>query len=176
MRGRPPGLAGGISGSRSRNWSSVRAWPEPKSPTDARSANVHMAASRQETARNAARRARINPSNQSRHPSQTGSKRCAEAGFDLVVAADEPAIHDAAAELRGLGATADAVEADLSTTEGVDRLYAAIGGRPVEALLANAGLGLGHGFLDQDFAGVRKVVDTNITGTIYLVQKIGRDM
>ena len=104
------------------------------------------------------------------------AKRCAEAGFDLVIAADEPAIHDAAAELRGLGATADAVEADLSTTEGVDRLYAAIGGRPVEALLANAGLGLGHGFLDQDFAEVRKVVDTNITGTIYLVQKIGRDM
>ena len=104
------------------------------------------------------------------------AKRCAEAGFDLVVAADEPAIHDAAAELRGLGATADAVEADLSTTEGVDKLYAAVGGRQVEALLANAGRGLGHGFLDQDFAEVRKVVDTNITGTIYLVQKIGRDM
>ena len=104
------------------------------------------------------------------------AKRCAEAGFDLVVAADEPAIHDAAAELRGLGAAADAVEADLSTAEGVDKLYAAIGGRPVEALLANAGRGLGHGFLDQDFAAVRKVVDTNITGTIYLVQKVGRDM
>jgi uncharacterized protein len=46
----------------------------------------------------------------------------------------------------------------------------------VDALLANAGRGLGNGFLDQHFDQVRKVVDTNITGTIYLLQKIGRDM
>jgi short-subunit dehydrogenase len=80
------------------------------------------------------------------------AKRCAEAGFDLVVAADEPAINSAAAELRALGAAVDAVEADLSTTEGVDKLYAAVSGRPVEALLANAGRGLGKGFLDQTAA------------------------
>jgi uncharacterized protein len=104
------------------------------------------------------------------------AKRCAEGGFDLVVAADEPAINDAAAELRGMGAAADAVEADLSTPEGVDKLYAVVAGRPVEALLANAGRGLGHAFLDQDFDEVRRVVDTNITGTILLIQKVGRDM
>ena len=46
----------------------------------------------------------------------------------------------------------------------------------MDALLANAGRGLGKGFLDQDFAEVRRVVDTNITGTIYLIQKVGRDM
>jgi uncharacterized protein len=104
------------------------------------------------------------------------AKRCIEGGFDLLVAADEPAINDAAAEFRRLGAAVDAVEADLSTTEGVDKLYAALRGRPVEALLANAGRGLGKGFLDQDFDAARKVVDTNITGTIYLIQKVGRDM
>jgi short-subunit dehydrogenase len=104
------------------------------------------------------------------------AKVCAREGFDLLVAADESAIEEAAAEIRGLGAAAEAVQADLSTTEGVDRLYAAIRGRPVEALLANAGRGLGHGFLDQDFADVRKVVDTNVTGTIYLIQKVGRGM
>jgi short-subunit dehydrogenase len=70
----------------------------------------------------------------------------------------------------------EAVEADLATIEGVDRLHAAIGGRPVAALLANAGRGLGKGFLDQDFGDIRRVVDTNVTGTIYLIQKIGRDM
>lgn len=47
---------------------------------------------------------------------------------------------------------------------------------PVAVLLANAGHGLGKAFLDQDFAAVRHVVDTNITGTIYLVQKIGQEM
>ena len=101
---------------------------------------------------------------------------CAEHGFDLLVAADEPAINDAAAKFREHGATVDAVEADLSAIEGVDKLTAALNGRKVDALLANAGRGLGKGFLDQDFAAARKVVDTNITGTIYLIQKIGREM
>jgi uncharacterized protein len=43
-------------------------------------------------------------------------------------------------------------------------------------LVANAGHGLGKAFLDQDFQDVRHVIDTNITGTIYLIQKVGRDM
>jgi short-subunit dehydrogenase len=101
---------------------------------------------------------------------------CAEHGFNLLVAADEPEIHEAAQAFRAFGVTVDAIEADLATLEGVDRLYAATHGRPVEALLANAGRGLGHAFLDQDFDEVRRVVDTNITGTIYLIQKVGRDM
>jgi short-subunit dehydrogenase len=101
---------------------------------------------------------------------------CAEDGFDLIVAADEPDIKKAAADSAALGAKVDAVEADLATIEGVDKLYAVIGGRQVDALLANAGRGLGKGFLDQDFDDVLQVVNTNITGTIYLIQKVGRDM
>ena len=104
------------------------------------------------------------------------AKRCAENGFDLLVAADEPSINDAVQEFRRLGVEAEAVEADLATLEGVDKLYAAAKGRPVDALLANAGHGLGHGFLEQDFEDVRHVIDTNITGTIYLIQKVARDM
>ena len=104
------------------------------------------------------------------------AKQCAENGFDLLVVADEAAISGAAQELRVLGGEVESLEADLSTTEGVDKLYAAIKGRPVDALLANAGRGLGRGFLDQDFRDVRKVIDTNITGTVYLLQRIGRDM
>src|SRR5579883_2877530 len=104
------------------------------------------------------------------------AKLCAQNGFNLLIAADEPKIHQAATELQQLGVEVQAVEADLSTMEGVDRLYSAVAGRPVDALLANAGRGLGHAFLDQDFNDVRHVIDTNITGTIYLVQKIGREM
>jgi short-subunit dehydrogenase len=104
------------------------------------------------------------------------AKCCAEDGFDLLIAADEPEIEQAAAELRSLGVAVETVQTDLATTEGVDELYAAASGRPVHALLANAGHGLGHGFLDQDFADARHVIDTNITGTIYLAQKVGRDM
>jgi uncharacterized protein len=104
------------------------------------------------------------------------AKCCAEHGFDLLVAADQPAIHDAAQDFRALGAAVEAVEADLAMLDGVDRLYAAAKGRPVEALLANAGHGLGRGFLDQNFDEVRHVIDTNITGTLYLIQQVGKDM
>jgi short-subunit dehydrogenase len=101
---------------------------------------------------------------------------CAQEGFDLLLAADRPEIHVAAERCRVLGAETTIVEADLATIEGVDRLWAAAAGRPVDALLANAGHGLGHAFLDQDFTEARHVIDTNITGTIYLVQLAGRTM
>jgi short-subunit dehydrogenase len=101
---------------------------------------------------------------------------CAKNGFDLLIAADEFRINEAAENLKTSGAAVEALEADLSTIEGVDKLYAKIGGRPVAALLANAGRGLGRGFLDQDFNEARRVVDTNITGTIYLIHKVGNDM
>jgi short-subunit dehydrogenase len=104
------------------------------------------------------------------------AKCFAAAGYDLLIAADEPAIGGAAATLRKAGCTVEAVEADLATVEGVDALYAAIKGRKVDALLANAGRGLGHAFLDQDFGKARRVIDTNVTGTVYLIHKVGNDM
>jgi short-subunit dehydrogenase len=104
------------------------------------------------------------------------ARRCAKEGFDLLIAADEPAIEQAAASLRKTGAQVEAVEADLATTEGVEKLYAAAKGRSVDALLANAGRGLGRAFLDQDFAKARRVIDTNVTGTVYLIHKVGNDM
>jgi short-subunit dehydrogenase len=93
----------------------------------------------------------------------------------LVVAADEPKIEQAAQGFRKLGATVEAVEADLATLEGVDKLYAAAKGmgRPVDALLANAGRGLGKGFLDQDFGDVMRVINTNITGTFTCCRRSG---
>ena len=47
------------------------------------------------------------------------TKCCAEQGFDLLVA-DQPAIHDAAQDFRALGATVEAIEADLATQD-IDR-------------------------------------------------------
>src|SRR5215210_6080206 len=101
---------------------------------------------------------------------------CARNDFELIVAADEPQIKKAAEDFRALGNKVEWIEADLATIDGVESLYAAIGGRPVDALLANAGRGLRDGFLDQNFNDVIRVLDTNITGTIYLIQKVGRDM
>jgi len=104
------------------------------------------------------------------------AKCCAEDGFDLLIAANEPEINQAAEDCKKLGVRVEAVEVDLATIEGVETLYAAAKGRAIDALLANAGVGLGGAFLDQDFDEVRHVIDTNITGTIYLAQRVGKDM
>ena len=104
------------------------------------------------------------------------ARQCAQHGFDLIIAANESEIENAADELRRTGARVEAVNADLATTDGVDRLYTRINGRPVDALLANAGLGLGNAFLDQDLDAIRYVIDTNVTGTVYLIHKVGSDM
>lgn len=101
---------------------------------------------------------------------------CAKEGFDLLVVADEPEINEAAQQFRNYGVEVEAVEADLATLDGVDEFYEAARGRQVDALLANAGHGLGGGFLDQSFDEVQHVIDTNITGTVYLIQKVGQDM
>ncbi|MDB6041890.1 MAG: oxidoreductase [Gammaproteobacteria bacterium] len=103
------------------------------------------------------------------------ARECARNGFDLVIGADRP-LAAAAAELEALGASVRPVEADLATADGVAQLYGSLAGRPVDALLANAGHGLGKGFLDQDFMEITHVIDTNITGTLALVHQVGRDM
>src|SRR3954453_13635294 len=104
------------------------------------------------------------------------ARQCAANGFDLLICADEDQINEAKAMLQGHGASVEAVAADLATLEGVDKLLAAARNRPVDALLANAGRGLGRAFLDQDFDEIRHVIETNVTGTVYLVQKVGREM
>ena len=96
-------------------------------------------------------------------------------GYDLILAADEP-LGRAEELARSLGAQVDCVETDLATRKGVDELYARAQGRTVDALLANAGHGLGKAFLDQDFEDVQHVINTNITGTVDLIQRVARDM
>jgi short-subunit dehydrogenase len=100
----------------------------------------------------------------------------AERGFDLIVAADEAEIESAAEPLRGSGGQIQAVQADLSTEEGVARLLQAVADRPVDALFANAGVGLGRDFLSQEFEQWRRVIDTNITGTLALIQPVAQQM
>ena len=101
---------------------------------------------------------------------------CAREGFDLLIAADTPELDAAADRFRALGADDDGGRSRSGDAcrrgPGVGRRQ----GRPVDALLANAGHGLGRAFLDQDFDDVRHVIDTNITGTVYLLQLVGRQM
>lgn len=96
----------------------------------------------------------------------------ASQGYDLIVAANESRIEKAAQDFSRHGTRVDAVEADLATVEGVDRLLVATGRRPIDVLMANAGQGHGGAFLDQDVAVWRHTIDTNVTGTLYLLHHV----
>lgn len=103
------------------------------------------------------------------------AKLAAQDGHDLLLVADTPFV-EAESQLRSYGVDVREIETDLSTFDGVDRLLTAAGDRPIDLLFANAGHGLGHGFLDQNPAEWRHVIDTNITGTVYLLQKVLKQM
>jgi len=104
------------------------------------------------------------------------AKCCAAEGYHLLIVADEAEIYSAAEALRAEGASVDALVADLSTVDGVTLALNYYPNRRVDVLLANAGRGLGHAFLDQDFDDILNVVNTNVTGTLLLVHQVGRQM
>jgi short-subunit dehydrogenase len=103
------------------------------------------------------------------------AKLAAKDGYDLIVAADEPLV-DASAGFRNLGVDVQSVQADLATDQGVSHLLAAVGGRPVDVLVANAGQGHGGAFVEQDPESWKHTIDTNVTGTLSLIQPVLRDM
>ncbi|MFO1090856.1 MAG: SDR family NAD(P)-dependent oxidoreductase [Hyphomicrobiales bacterium] len=114
--------------------------------------------------------------------------RCAiESGFDLLIAANEPAIHQAGQRLerhaaglkdetRRSAPVIDTLEVDLATAAGVERLCGYVGARPVELLAANAGVGLGSAFLEEDLGDINRMIATNVLGTVHLVHRLGRRM
>jgi len=100
------------------------------------------------------------------------AKQFATHDFDLIVAAEDERIADVAAELG-----AEAVQVDLATDEGVDRLYERLGGRPVDALALNAGIGAGGAFAtDTDLQDELKLIDLNVRSTVHLAKHVIADM
>lgn len=106
--------------------------------------------------------------------------RCAAGdGYDLVIAANDAEINRAAERLSAeFGRSVEAVQVDLATPEGVRALTTRLAAldRPVDLLMANAGRGLGHAFLDEDLQAALRVVDTNVSGTIALIHEVGNCM
>ena len=98
-------------------------------------------------------------------------------GYDLVVAANEPRIHEAGEELRG-AVEVDTVEVDLATDEGVDELWRRVQehGRPLEAAAINAGIAAGGPFAASDLDRELEMVDLNVRSTVHLAKHVLRDM
>lgn len=107
------------------------------------------------------------------------AREFARGGFDVLVAAEDDAVHEVPAELAGTGRHAEAVRTDLATREGVDALYGRIAaiGRPVDAIALNAGFGVGGGsFLQTALEDHLRLIDLNVHGTVHLARHVAADM
>jgi len=107
------------------------------------------------------------------------AKLLAADGHDLIVAAEDSDIETVARGLGASGINAEAVQVDLATEEGVDRLYGAIRatGRPISAIALNAGRGAGGAFAtDTDLKDELEIVDLNVRSTVHLAKHVVRDM
>ncbi|MBD58540.1 MAG: oxidoreductase [Citromicrobium sp.] len=104
------------------------------------------------------------------------AKLAAKDGCDLLIVADRD-LAAAESTLRDCGAASvERIEVDLGTAKGIDDLMNKIGEREVDALVANAGHGLGDAFFLQQWEDIAHVIDTNVKGTVSLVHKIGARM
>jgi short-subunit dehydrogenase len=106
------------------------------------------------------------------------ARQFGENGFDLVITAEDAGLSAAAADLRATGADVQSVQVDLRTPDGVRQLYATAtaGGRALDAVALNAGVGLGGAFLDTDLADDQEIIDLDITSTVHLAKLVLRDM
>ncbi|MEV0288671.1 MULTISPECIES: SDR family NAD(P)-dependent oxidoreductase [unclassified Kribbella] len=107
------------------------------------------------------------------------ARQFAQHGFDLVIAAEDDAIQTVAPQLRVARAKTvqvEAVQVDLATPEGVQRLSTALGDRPIAAAALNAGIGSGGQFIDTDLGTEVRMIDLNVKSTVILAKSLVRDM
>jgi short-subunit dehydrogenase len=102
------------------------------------------------------------------------AKQFAQHDFDLIICAEDDELATARAELQALGVQVDAVQTDLTTTEGVDELWARVdaAGRPLDAAALNAGRGQGGAFADQRLDDILAIIDLNVRQTTHLAKHV----
>jgi len=106
------------------------------------------------------------------------ARQCLEHDFDVLICAEDAGIEGAATLLGAAGGVVIPVQADLATYDGVEKLYQAILGhhRPIDALLLNAGVGVGGEFVKTDLAAELRMIALNCHHTVHLTKRVLPDM
>lgn len=114
------------------------------------------------------------------------AKQCVANGFDVVVCAEDPGIRTIATQFGRIdrvediepGQVIQAVQTDLATAEGCQQLVDAVKsvGRPVDALLLNAGVGLGGPFLETELERELEMVELNCNHTLRVAKALLPEM
>src|SRR3954454_5793186 len=92
------------------------------------------------------------------------AKVFAEEGYDLLITAEDEEIESAWRELNQIAASVECTREDLSSEQGVQRLYERIEPtpRPVDVLCLNAGIGHGGAFArENELPKVLRLIDLN---------------
>lgn len=100
------------------------------------------------------------------------ARQFAENGFDVVIAAEDDGIASAATTLQSLGSHVEAVQTDLATQEGVEKLARTLEGRDVDAIAINAGVGVGGDFRQTDLRAELRLIDLNCRSTVHLAKRV----
>jgi len=102
------------------------------------------------------------------------AKQCVLHDFDVLICAEDEGIHAAAHHLGATGAAVEAVHADLATLEGCEKLVEAVNasGRPIDALLLNAGIGVGGAFLNTELDDEMRMIALNINAVVLLAKRL----
>ncbi len=107
------------------------------------------------------------------------ARQFAEHGYDLLVVAEDEGIASAAAKLGSPdGSTVESLRADLATYEGNEELCDRIrsGGRPVDALAINAGVGVAGPFAETPLDAHINLINLNVVSPVHLTSRLLKDM
>lgn len=106
------------------------------------------------------------------------AKQFATNGFDLVVAAEDDRLETVAEPMRTTGADIRTARVDLATREGVEELHRSVlsTGRPVDALVLNAGIGVGGPFIETTLEADLRLIGLNVVSVVHLAKLIVPDM
>ncbi len=100
-------------------------------------------------------------------------------GYDLLITSDTDKINDAATKLQQMGFRVQRVQSDLSTYDGVEKLWSELQatGRPVDAIAINAGIGAYGDFArESDLEEELKLIQLNVTSTVHLAKRVLKEM
>jgi uncharacterized protein len=107
------------------------------------------------------------------------AREFARRGYDLVIAAEDQGIAEAARDLEQSGATVQAVQVDLADYDGVGKFYSQVkaSGRPVDVVAINAGVGVGGDFArETDLNAELNLISLNVTSPVHLAKRVLHDM
>jgi short-subunit dehydrogenase len=105
------------------------------------------------------------------------AKELAARGYDLVICSAGDRLTDAAEEIRASGTNVTAIQADLGSFEGVDRLWVqAREAGPLAVACLNAGVGVSGLFRDTRLDTELNMIRLNCLGTVQLAKYVVRSM